>query len=95
MGNVIKFIFQDNSDLPSRYNAIVDCKLKMPINLGNCYPTPEGHNPEVPNPVIALVESFLSQYFDRYDNNVSRQLISEAYHEDATFSLSSGFLSNT
>lgn len=66
----------------------------MPINLGNCYPIPEGHNPEEPNPVISLVESFLTQYYERYDNKVSRQMVSEAYHEEATFSLSSSFLSN-
>jgi len=66
----------------------------MPINLGNSYPIPEGQNPEHPNPVMTLVESFLSQYYERYDNNVSRQMITEAYHTDATFSLSSSFLSN-
>ncbi|XP_060839178.1 nuclear RNA export factor 1-like [Rhopalosiphum padi] len=81
----------DNSELPSRYSAI-GSKFKMPINLGNCYPIPEGHNPELPNPVMSLVESFLAQYYERYDNQVSRQMVSEAYHENATFTLSSGFL---
>jgi len=66
----------------------------MPINLGNSYPIPEGHNPEQPNPVTALVESFLTQFYERYDNVVSRQLVTEAYHTDATFTLSSCFLSN-
>ncbi|XP_015373159.1 PREDICTED: nuclear RNA export factor 1-like [Diuraphis noxia] len=82
----------DNSELPSRYSAIVGSKFKMPVNLGNCYPIPEGHNPELPNPVMTLVESFLTQYYERYDNQVSRQMVSEAYHENATFTLSSCFL---
>jgi len=84
--------FQDNSELPSRYSAIVGSKFKMPINLGSCYPIPEGHNPELPNPVMTLVESFLTQYYERYDNLVSRQLVSEAYHENAIFTLSSCFI---
>lgn len=66
----------------------------MPINLGNSYPLPEGCNPREPNPVLSLVESFLSQYFERYDNNVSRQLVAEAYHDNASFAISSCFLSN-
>jgi len=66
----------------------------MPINLGNSYPIPEGHNSELPNPVVTLVESFLTQYYERYDNKVSRQLVAEAYHENATFTISSCFLSN-
>jgi len=83
--------FQDNTELPTRYSTI-GSKFKIPINLGNCYPIPEGHNPELPNPVMSLVESFLSQYYERYDNQVSRQMVSEAYHENATFTLSSNFL---
>ncbi|CAH1731565.1 unnamed protein product [Aphis gossypii] len=81
----------DNTELPTRYNTI-GSKLKIPINLSNCYPIPEGHNPELPNPVMSLVESFLSQYYERYDNQVSRQMVSEAYHENSTFTLSSNFL---
>ncbi|XP_025202678.1 nuclear RNA export factor 1-like [Melanaphis sacchari] len=81
----------DNSELPSRYSAIRS-KFKMPINLGNCYPVPEGHNSELPNPVMTLVESFLTLYYELYDNQVSRQMVSNAYHENATFTLSSGFL---
>ncbi|XP_060842102.1 nuclear RNA export factor 1-like isoform X1 [Rhopalosiphum padi] len=81
----------DNSELPSRYSTI-GTKFKMPINLGNCYPLPEGHNPELPNPVKTLVDSFLTQYYERYDNQISRQMVSEAYHENATFTLSSDFL---
>ncbi|XP_060865132.1 nuclear RNA export factor 1-like [Metopolophium dirhodum] len=82
----------DNSELPSRYSAIIGSKFKMPINLGNSYPIPEGHNPELPNPVTTLVESFLTQYYVLYDNQVSRQMVSEAYHENAIFTLSSCFL---
>ncbi|XP_029344670.1 nuclear RNA export factor 1-like [Acyrthosiphon pisum] len=82
----------DNSEVPSRYSAIVESKFKMPINLGNSYPIPKGHNPELPNPVMTLVESFLTQYYERYDNQVSRQMVSEAYSENATFTLSSCFL---
>ncbi|KAE9534785.1 hypothetical protein AGLY_008077 [Aphis glycines] len=81
----------DNTELPTRYSAI-GSKFKIPINLGNCYPIPEGHNPELPNPVMSLVESFLTQYYERFDNQVSRQMVSEAYHENATFTLSSNFL---
>jgi len=84
--------FQDNSEVPSRYSAIVGSKFKMPINLGNCYPIPKDHNPEFPNPVMTMVESFLTQYYERYDNQVSRQMVSEAYRENATFTLSSCFL---
>jgi len=64
----------------------------MPISLGNCYPIPEGHDPELPNPVTSLVESFLIQYYERYDDQMSRQTVSEAYHENATFTLSSNLL---
>ncbi|KAE9523233.1 hypothetical protein AGLY_016369 [Aphis glycines] len=81
----------DNTELPTRYNT-VGSKLKIPINLSNSYPIPEGHNPELPNPVMSLVESFLSQYYERYDNQVSRQMVSEAYHENSTLTLSSSFL---
>lgn len=80
--------------MPSQYSAIVGSKLKMPINLGNSYPIPEGFSPQQPNPVLSLVESFLSQYYERYDNNVSRQLVAEAYHENASFAISSCFLTN-
>jgi len=66
----------------------------MPINLGNSYPIPEGQDPEQLNPVMTLVESFLTQFYERYDNNVSKQLVAEAYHTDATFSLSSCFLAD-
>ncbi|XP_060870754.1 nuclear RNA export factor 1 [Metopolophium dirhodum] len=82
----------DNSEVPSRYSAIVESKFKMPVNLGNSYPIPKSHNPELPNPVMTMVESFLTQYYERYDNQVSRQMVSEAYSENATFTLSSCFL---
>lgn len=86
---------QDNSELPSRYSAIcVGSKLKIPVYLGNSYPTPEGHDPDQLNPITSLVESFLTQYYERYDNKVSKEIIAEAYHPNATFSLSSCFISN-
>jgi len=66
----------------------------MPINLGNSYPIPVGHNSELPNPLITLVELFLTQYYDWYDNKVSRQLVAEAYHENAIFTIFSCSLSN-
>lgn len=70
-------------------------KLKMPINRGsNYYSTTEEHNPEQLHSIKTFVESFLSQYYERYDNNVSRQLVADAYHEHATFSLSSSFVCN-
>ncbi|CAI6357453.1 unnamed protein product [Macrosiphum euphorbiae] len=81
----------DNSELPFLYSGFIGSKLKMPINLGNSYPIPEGHNPELPNPVMTFVESFLNQYYVLYDNQVSRQIVSVAYHEKATFTLSSYF----
>jgi nuclear RNA export factor len=93
MSENIVNLFQDDLELPSRYSAIVGTKLKMPINLGNSYPILEGHNPEQINPVTTLVESFLTQYYSLYDNTVSRQMVSEAYLENATFSLSSCYLS--
>ncbi|XP_050438937.1 nuclear RNA export factor 1-like isoform X2 [Adelges cooleyi] len=83
----------DDYELPCRYSAIVGTKLKMPINLGNSYAIPAEHNPEQPNPVAVLVDAFLAQYYERYDNQVSKQLVAEAYHENATFSMSSCFLS--
>ncbi|KAL4152884.1 hypothetical protein QTP88_000717 [Uroleucon formosanum] len=82
----------DNLELPSRYSAIVESKFKMPINLGNSYPILEGYNPALPNPIMTLVESFLTQYYVIYDNQVSRHVVSEAYHENAIFTLSSCFL---
>lgn len=81
-------------DLPSQYSAINATKFKMPINYGNSFPTPEGYIAGQPNPVEILVESFLTQYYELYDNKLSRQMIIEAYHENATFSLSSSVLSN-
>ncbi|XP_025191697.1 nuclear RNA export factor 1-like [Melanaphis sacchari] len=81
----------DNSELPSQYSAIRS-KFKMPISLGNCYPIPQRHNSKLPNPVMTLVESFLTQYYEHYDNQVSRRMISEAYHENAIFTLSSCLL---
>jgi len=65
----------------------------MPINLENFYPIPEGHNPQQPNPLVSLVESFLTEFYERYDNNLSRHLVAEAYHENASFTLSSGLTS--
>lgn len=65
----------------------------MPINLGNSFPVPENQNPEQPDPLKVLVLSFLEQYYERYDNKLSRQVVAEAYHENATFTLSSCFLS--
>lgn len=78
--------------MPSRYSAIIGSKLKMPVNLGSSYPIPEGHSSEQSNPVMTLVESFLTQYYELYDNKVSKQLVAEAYHENATFAMSSCFL---
>jgi len=83
--------FQDNLELPSQYSPI-ESKFKMPISLGNCYPIIEGHNPELPNSVTSLAELFLTQYYERYDNQMSREKLSEAYHENATFTLSSSLL---
>ncbi|KAF0769185.1 Uncharacterized protein FWK35_00007315 [Aphis craccivora] len=81
----------DNLELPSQYSPI-ESKFKMPISLGNCYPIIEGHNPELPNSVTSLAELFLTQYYERYDNQMSREKLSEAYHENATFTLSSSLL---
>jgi len=64
--------FQDNSEVTSRYSVIVESKFKIPINLGNSYQIPKGHYPEFPNPVMTMVESFLTQYYERYNNQVSR-----------------------
>lgn len=75
-------------DLPTQYSTIVRSKFKMPINLDNFYPIPEGHNPQLPNPLVSLVESFLTEFYDRYDNNLSRHIVMEAYHENASFTLS-------
>ncbi|VVC28362.1 Hypothetical protein CINCED_3A015947 [Cinara cedri] len=83
----------DNTELPLRYSAaVVGANLKMPVNLGNSFAVPAGHNTDEQNPVETLVKSFLEQYYERYDNKLSRQMVAEAYHEDATFTLSS-FLS--
>ncbi|XP_050442615.1 nuclear RNA export factor 1 [Adelges cooleyi] len=79
----------DNVDLPARYSGITNVVLKMPFHLGNSYAVPENYNPEKPNPIAILVDSFISQYFERYDSSQSKQLIAEAYHENATFSMSS------
>lgn len=65
----------------------------MPINLGNSYPILNNHDPEEPNPIIILVESFLKQYYEHYDN-VSKQKIKDAYCKDAIFSMSADYLSN-
>jgi len=68
-------------------------KLKMPINLGNSYPIQQySSNLVQSNPVMTLVELFLAKYYEQYDNKVSRQTVLEAYHENATFSLSSCLL---
>lgn len=73
--------------------TIVDSKLKMPINLGNSYPIQQfSSNLVQSNPVMTLVELFLAKYYEQYDNKVSRQMILEAYHDNATFSLSSCLL---
>lgn len=86
MSNVIP-IFQDNFNLPSL--AIVGTKLKMPINLGNSYPTLQyGCNLIQSNPLITLIELFLTKYYEQYDDKMSRQMVLETYHENATFSLS-------
>lgn len=63
----------------------------MPINLGSCFPGVD-QNSDQPNPIKVLVQSFLEQYYERYDNKLSRQIVSEAYHQNATFTLSSSFL---
>jgi len=90
MSNFISF-FQDNLNLPSL--AIVGTKLKMPMHLGNSYPILQyGCNLIQSNPLITLVELFLTKYYDQYDDKMSRQMVLEAYHENATFSLSSCLL---
>ncbi|XP_016655990.1 nuclear RNA export factor 1 isoform X2 [Acyrthosiphon pisum] len=81
----------DNLNLPSL--DIVGTKLKMPINLGNSYPILQyGCNLIQSNPLITLVELFLTKYYKQYDDTMSRQMVLEAYHENATFSLSSCLL---
>lgn len=60
----------------------------MPVYQGNSFVVPVGHNPDQPNPVEILAKSFLEQYFEHYDNKLSRQMVTEAYHKNATFSLS-------
>lgn len=67
--------------------------MRMPVYHDNSYPIPEGHDPDQPNPVATLVESFLSQYYERYDNIESKKMIAEAYHPNATYSMSSCFTS--
>lgn len=62
--------------------------------MGNSYPVPNGHDPKQPNPVVILVESFIRQYYEWYDNKVSKQCIKNAYCENATFSISADYLSN-
>ncbi|XP_060841874.1 nuclear RNA export factor 1-like [Rhopalosiphum padi] len=80
----------DNLNLPLTNEG---SKLKMPINLGNSYPIQQySSNLVQSNPVMTLVELFLAKYYDQYDNKVSRQTVLEAYHENATFSLSSCLL---
>lgn len=73
----------------SRYSVIVDLQLKMPVYLDNSYPIPKGHNLKDPNPVATFVELFLTQFFERYDNLLSRQQVGEAYQENSMFTLSS------
>jgi len=92
MSNVILFYFQDNLVLPWN-KTIVGPKLKMPINLGNSYPTEQyGCSLVQPNSIMTVVELFLKQYYEQYDNKVSRETVLETYHENATFSLSSCLL---
>lgn len=61
----------------------------MPIYLDNSYPILKGHDTKDPNPVVTFVELFLTQFFERYDNRLSRQQIGEAYQENSMFTLSS------
>lgn len=90
MSNVIPF-FQDNLNMPCLLNF--GTKLKMPINQGNSYPILQyGCNLIQSNPLITLVELFLTKYYEQYDDKMSRQMVLEAYHENATFSLSSCLL---
>jgi len=63
----------------------------MLINLDNFYPVPEGHNHRLPNPLALLVESFLTEFYEKYDNNLSRQFVAVFYHENASFTLSCDF----
>lgn len=86
--------FQNDLEVLSRYSVIVDLKLKMPIYLDNSYPIPEGHNLNDPNPIATFVELFLTQFFERYDNKLSRQQVGEAYQENSMFTLSSKKLLN-
>ncbi|CAI6365160.1 unnamed protein product [Macrosiphum euphorbiae] len=81
----------DNLNMPCLLNF--GTKLKMPINLGNSYPILQyGCNLIQSNPLITLVELFLTKYYEQYDDKMSRQMVLEAYHENATFSLSSCLL---
>ncbi|XP_015373153.1 PREDICTED: nuclear RNA export factor 1-like isoform X2 [Diuraphis noxia] len=80
----------DNLHLPP---LSVVSKLKMLINLGNSYPILQYDcNLIQSNPLMTLVELFLKKYYEQYDHKLSRQTVLEAYHENATFSLSSCLL---
>lgn len=78
--------------MPYLYKPVIGSKFKMLVNLGNSYPTQQTGWSLEPNPVMALVELFLEKYYERYDNNVTRITILKAYHDHATFSLSSCLL---
>ncbi|XP_022175908.1 nuclear RNA export factor 1-like isoform X2 [Myzus persicae] len=83
----------DNLNLPSLAN--VSPKWKMPVNLGNSYPILQySCNLIQSNPLMTLVELFLKKFYEQYDDKISRQMVLEVYHENATFSLSSCLLKN-
>lgn len=66
----------------------------MPNNLGSSYPIPNIGKYVHSDPVNILVNSFLTKYYNLYDNNVSRCKVADIYHENAIFSLSSSYASN-
>ncbi|XP_050530876.1 nuclear RNA export factor 1-like isoform X2 [Daktulosphaira vitifoliae] len=84
----------DGIDLPCRYTTISNTKFKMPINMGNSYPIEQGNNPEDPNTIIILAESFVAQYYEHYDTGMSKCQLVDAYHENSTFTLSAFIHSN-
>lgn len=80
--------------MPCKHRSIFETMFYIPINQDYSYPIPKGHNPEQQNPTSTSVELFITQFYSLYDNKVRKQVVSEAYHENATFSLSSSFLFN-
>ncbi|VVC36819.1 Nuclear transport factor 2,TAP C-terminal (TAP-C) domain,Nuclear transport factor 2, eukaryote,UBA- [Cinara cedri] len=84
----------DNLELPFRYDSICNTRLKMPIYLGNSYPIPKNHKLGQSNHIEILVKSFVTNFFKQYDNDISKHTVADIYHENATISLSSSYLSD-